>query len=116
MRANLPHIRGPLVIPGHILTTTALVAGSDLERRLACLLRVQAECRSTFRCVGHRSALASFHVELLTVHMVHHLLIMTVGAPLILLGAPARFRRWFRARSPIECRAAPPIFLIRSAI
>src|SRR5262245_55617938 len=34
--------------------------------------------------------LASFHAELLTVHMVQHLLIMTVGAPLILLGAPAR--------------------------
>jgi putative membrane protein len=34
--------------------------------------------------------LASLHAELLTGHMVQHLLIMTVGAPLILLGAPAR--------------------------
>ena len=34
--------------------------------------------------------LASLHTELLTVHMVQHLLIMTVAAPLILLGAPAR--------------------------
>jgi cytochrome c oxidase assembly factor CtaG len=36
------------------------------------------------------SPLASFHAELLTAHMVQHLLIMTVGAPLILLGAPAK--------------------------
>ena len=36
------------------------------------------------------SPLASFHAELLTAHMVQHLLIMTVGAPLMLLGAPAR--------------------------
>jgi len=34
--------------------------------------------------------LASFRTELLTVHIGQHLLIMTVGAPLILLGAPAR--------------------------
>lgn len=36
------------------------------------------------------SPLAASHADLLTVHMVQHLLIMTVGAPLILLGAPAR--------------------------
>jgi len=34
------------------------------------------------------SPLAAFDEELLTVHMVQHLLLMTVGSPLILLGAP----------------------------
>jgi putative membrane protein len=34
------------------------------------------------------SPLAAFDEELLTVHMVQHLLLMTVGPPLILLGAP----------------------------
>jgi cytochrome c oxidase assembly factor CtaG len=34
------------------------------------------------------SRLAMLDEELLTVHMVQHLLLMTVGAPLILLGAP----------------------------
>jgi len=35
------------------------------------------------------SPLAAFDDELLTVHMVQHLLLMTVAAPLILMGAPA---------------------------
>jgi putative membrane protein len=34
------------------------------------------------------SPLAAFDEELLTVHMVQHLLLMTLGPPLILLGAP----------------------------
>jgi putative membrane protein len=34
------------------------------------------------------SPVAAFDEELLTVHMVQHLLLMTVGPPLILLGAP----------------------------
>jgi putative membrane protein len=36
------------------------------------------------------SPIASWHMELLTAHMVHHLLLMTFAAPLILLGAPVR--------------------------
>src|SRR6202140_1821340 len=35
------------------------------------------------------SPLAALDHQLLTVHMMKHLLLMTVGAPLILLGAPA---------------------------
>jgi cytochrome c oxidase assembly factor CtaG len=36
------------------------------------------------------SPIASWDMELLTVHMVQHLLLMTFAAPLILLGAPVR--------------------------
>jgi putative membrane protein len=42
---------------------------------------------SLWAAVG--SPLASMDHQLLTVHMVQHLLLMTVAAPLILLGAPA---------------------------
>src|SRR5271168_4492336 len=35
------------------------------------------------------SPLAALDHQLLTVHMVQHLLLMTIAAPLILLGAPA---------------------------
>jgi cytochrome c oxidase assembly factor CtaG len=38
---------------------------------------------------GYRSPLAALGHELLTAHMAQHLLLMTVAAPLILLGAPA---------------------------
>jgi putative membrane protein len=40
--------------------------------------------------VAVASPIASWHTELLTVHMVQHLMLMTFGAPLILLGAPGR--------------------------
>jgi cytochrome c oxidase assembly factor CtaG len=40
--------------------------------------------------VAVASPIASWDAELLTVHMVQHLLLMTFGAPLILLGAPVR--------------------------
>jgi putative membrane protein len=40
--------------------------------------------------VAVASPIASWDAELLTVHMVQHLLLMTFGAPLILLGAPIR--------------------------
>jgi cytochrome c oxidase assembly factor CtaG len=40
--------------------------------------------------VAVASPIASWDAELLTVHMVQHLLLMTFAAPLILLGAPAR--------------------------
>jgi putative membrane protein len=40
--------------------------------------------------VAVASPIASYDAELLTAHMVQHLLLMTFGAPLILLGAPVR--------------------------
>jgi len=40
--------------------------------------------------VAVASPLASWDAELLTAHMAQHLLLMTFGAPLILLGAPVR--------------------------
>src|SRR3981189_3757 len=58
------------------------------------------------------SPLATLDHQLLTVHMMKHLLLMTVGAPLILLGAPAMpllcgLPKWFmrlclllRSRTP----------------
>ena len=53
------------------------------------------------------SPLAALDHQLLTVHMMKHLLLMTVGAPLILLGAPAMpllcgLPKWFmrRGRTP----------------
>jgi cytochrome c oxidase assembly factor CtaG len=50
------------------------------------------------------SPLAALDHQLLTVHMLKHLLLMTVGAPLILLGAPAlpllcELPQWFIRRS-----------------
>ena len=50
------------------------------------------------------SPLAALDHQLLTVHMMKHLLLMTVGAPLILLGAPALpllfgLPKWFMHRS-----------------
>jgi polyisoprenoid-binding protein YceI len=47
MRAHLPHGRWPLVIPRQILTTTALVARSQLEGRLACSLRVRGSAAAS---------------------------------------------------------------------
>jgi putative membrane protein len=58
------------------------------------------------------SPLAALHHQLLTAHMVQHLLLMTVAAPLILLGAPAivllrgiprRFLLGISAPHPIFC-------------
>ena len=53
------------------------------------------------------SPLAALDHQLLTVHMMKHLLLMTVGSPLILLGAPAMpllcgLPKWFmrRGRTP----------------
>jgi putative membrane protein len=40
--------------------------------------------------VAVASPIASWDAELLTAHMIQHLLLMTFAAPLILLGAPAR--------------------------
>jgi len=52
------------------------------------------------------SPLAELDHQLLTVHMMKHLLLMTVGAPLILLGAPAL---------PLLC-GLPKLFMRRSLL
>jgi putative membrane protein len=59
------------------------------------------------------SPLAVLDHQLLTVHMMKHLLLMTVGAPLILLGAPALpllcgLPKWFpRGSLPLPSRTPP---------
>src|SRR2546427_3119662 len=56
------------------------------------------------------SPLAALDHQLLTIHMMKHLLLMAVGAPLILLGAPALpllcgLPKWFMRRSlPLRSR------------
>src|SRR6266851_3343604 len=60
------------------------------------------------------SPLAALDHQLLTVHMMKHLLLMTVGAPLILLGAPALpllfgLPKWFRRRSLLLRRRTSPL-------
>src|SRR6267142_3047551 len=52
------------------------------------------------------SPLAALDHQLLTVHMIKHLLLMTVGGPLILLGAPAL---------PLLC-GLPKLFMRRSLL
>src|SRR6202171_3803990 len=63
---------------------------------LKALPRVISDCRlATFMrgllslWAAVASPLAGLDHQLLTAHMVQHLLLMTVAAPLILLGAPA---------------------------
>src|SRR5712671_7547175 len=51
------------------------------------------------------SPLAALDHQLLTVHMMKHLLLMTAGAPLILLGAPSL---------PLQCGL--PNFLMRRSL
>src|SRR5260370_14222375 len=58
------------------------------------------------------SPLAVLDHQLLTVHMMKHLLLMTVGAPLILLGAPALpllcgLPKWFMRRGLLFRRRLP---------
>src|SRR5260370_19507223 len=60
------------------------------------------------------SPLAALDHQLLTVHMMKHLLLMTVGAPLILFGAPAipllsGFPKWFMRRSLLLRARTPPL-------
>src|SRR5438309_204066 len=55
------------------------------------------------------SPLAALDHQLLTIHMMKHLLLMAVGAPLILLGAPALpllcgLPKWFMHRSLLLSR------------
>lgn len=59
------------------------------------------------------SPLAALDHQLLTVHMMKHLLLMTVGAPLLLLGAPALpllcgLPKWFMRRS-LFFHTTPPL-------
>src|ERR1700686_4037576 len=61
------------------------------------------------------SPLAALDHQLLTVHMMKHLLLMTVGAPLILLGAPAMpllcgLPKWFMRLSLLLRSRTPPLF------
>src|SRR5262249_12574965 len=46
---------------------------------------------------------AAFGPEWLTVHMVQHLLLMTLGPPLVWVGAPAAMRRWRSLAQPAVC-------------
>src|SRR5438132_12697825 len=60
------------------------------------------------------SPLAALDHQLLTVHMMKHLLLMAVGAPLILLGAPALpllcgSPKWFMRRSLLLRSRTPPL-------
>src|SRR6266851_4761166 len=60
------------------------------------------------------SPLAALDHQLLTVHMMKHLLLMAVGAPLILLGAPALpllcgLPEWFLRRSLLLRSRTPPL-------
>jgi putative membrane protein len=59
------------------------------------------------------SPLAALDHQLLTVHMMKHLLLMAVGAPLILLGAPALpllcgLQKWLMRRSLLLRSRTPP--------
>src|SRR6202171_4535043 len=59
------------------------------------------------------SPLAELDHQLLTVHMMKHLVLMTVGAPLILLGAPAMpllrgLPKWFMRLSLLVLSRTPP--------
>lgn len=67
------------------------------------------------------SPLAALHHQLLSVHMVQHVLLMAVVPPLLLIGAPARRRlvRWRSLRRvravvmhPVVCWLAPVVALI----
>jgi putative membrane protein len=60
------------------------------------------------------SPLAALDHQLLTIHMMKHLLLMTVGAPLILLGAPAMpllcgLPKWFMRLSLLLRTRMPPL-------
>jgi cytochrome c oxidase assembly factor CtaG len=61
------------------------------------------------------SPLAVLDHQLLTAHMLQHLLLMTVAAPLILLGAPAiKLRRGFgrMVSNPVSCWLAATVTVI----
>ena len=60
------------------------------------------------------SPLATLDHQLLTIHMAKHLLLMAVGAPLIILGAPALpllcgLPKWFLRRSLLLRSRTPPL-------
>ena len=61
------------------------VPNASSERRLAAFM---VGLSSVWIAIG--SPLTAFHHELLTVHMVQHVLLMAVAPPLLLMGAPGR--------------------------
>jgi len=68
------------------------------------LWRVRAfYCGLSFLWLAVASPLAELHHELLTIHMVQHLLLSTVAAPLLLLGEPFLLLRrgWRREFAPL---------------
>ena len=90
MRSALPHVLITL-----LLLATALIYSRGwirLRRTLPDLVSASrlAEFLGGLALlwIAMASPLAALDGELLTVHMLQHLLIMTVAAPLILLGAP----------------------------
>ena len=97
-----PHVHGGLhpwslpIVVTLVLTLVALVylrGWYQLRNALPHLVSVwrlaafMSGVLSLWAAVG--SLLAALDHQLLTVHMVQHLLLMTVAAPLVLLGAPA---------------------------
>src|SRR5262249_20617647 len=64
-------------------------------------VRVFGGLFSIWLAVG--SPLAALDHEWLTVHMVQHLLLMTLGPPLVWVGAPAAMRRWRSLAQPAVC-------------
>jgi putative membrane protein len=76
-------ILGALVYVRGWLRLQRISPGAVTPLRLAAFL-----CGSLCTWIAVGSPLAALDGELLTVHMLQHILLMTVAAPLILLGAP----------------------------
>ena len=58
------------------------------------------------------SPVATLDHEWLTAHMVQHLLLMTLGPPLLWLGAPAAARRWGALAQPAFCWLVAAVVLM----
>lgn len=109
MAPHTPHAAGLWWFQLAVTLTLAVAAGTYVRRWMSASPR-EAWRAASFLIgllaigIAAASPLASDHRERLTVHMVQHLLLMTMAAPLVLLGAPAR-------RSAMERRL--PYFLGR---
>jgi cytochrome c oxidase assembly factor CtaG len=96
-----------------ILVTLALVLAGLLYIRGWIHLRTPAWRGAAFLCglfsiwLAAASPLAALDAELLTFHMVQHILLMTIAPPLILLGSSFRF-----APNPVFCWFASTAVLI----
>jgi cytochrome c oxidase assembly factor CtaG len=105
---------------GPILVTLALVVAGLLYFRGWIHLRSWRS--ASFFCgllsiwLAAASSLAMLDAELLTFHMVQHILLMTIAPPLILLGSPFRFAPLQRLRriptKPVFCWFASTAVLI----